>query len=320
MFKNKHSTKLVLGGIVLFVFIFIGVWFWTHLTHIPGDQKTDVDMKLVVEKDGAEITEQTDLQNSKFPKMGTKKINEVSTSQKRVDDVFQSLEKELNQLTVQEIIQRLEGMEPLHIRKLAEETTWFNRRLEAALPSLSNEEQIALMAADRIAYPESYEGYEEVMGDSLPPPGYYHSRSGDKLLVLKHNTPNLVIRKVEGFGRWYQLTPEEYRRYLILDTIENADQSPWDFKKAGVRISRNVQELAKESKKPLYEKSFGEASVMSISSIYLRDKTPEDEALRQQVEIEGQKRIKALTPHVEIPAFSLDDVKAVIQELEAKLK
>ena len=321
-------SKLYWGGAALIILLVLFSVFLVFVNkggknepgeHVPESSEETTPKK--AKNKSILASEQSDKQHTKegiSPMTIEEVSSDITTSPKGQvtesvsDESFEKLESELSQLSLKEIIPRLTNVKDEHLRKLLQEE-WY-AEFEGEVWELSTEEQMALIAIESRAFPEETEHSQNLTGLKAPPPGYTYKwkRDGTPELI-KYNEPYVSIdpKGAQGYENWQNLTDAEYRRYLVLNAIAN--KSVGDL-----QISKEVAELAKEWKQPLYEKSWGYKPSISVSSIYTRKKTPEDEALEQKLVKEAKAKIQALKPKT-IPRYHNNDVKSVVNELKTAL-
>ena len=297
--------------------------FRTKQSDMPSEHSSEASKKTSKVEESKSIltleqSEKQDTEEGISPMTIEEVSNQITPSSKGQvtesvsDESFEKLQAELSQLSLKEIIPRLADMKVKHLRQLLQ-TEWY-AAFEKEVWELSTEEQMALIAIENRAFPEETEQSENLTGLKTLPPGYtYIWKENGTPELIKYNEPYVSIdpKGAQGYENWHQLTDAEYRRYLILNAISS--RSIGDLK-----ISREVAELAKAWKQPLYEKSWGYIPSVSVKSIYLRKRTPEDEALEQKLVSEADAKIQANKPKT-IPRYHANDVKTVVNELKTAL-
>ena len=278
-----------------------------HLPSKPETPKTKTDVGVVSGDRPPQNAIQPEVDNN--------------TEDEQRSESVRLLEQEFSQLSIKEIVARLEEVDSDVFRGFIElDTSWFRELIEEDAFYLSDEEQIILEVALRNAFPEGEKIYEDKYGEPLPPPGYsYGSIDGGPRQLYKDNVPHVFIKDAgaSGYGHYYLLSDPDWDQYRVLAPIVLNNKELWDL--WGIQVSPEVVELAKERKKVFYEKSFGTSPTVGVHALYTRETTDEDEALKQKLIAEAWEKLEAERPPKRIVSYHKEEVIALIRELEKEL-
>ena len=275
-----------------------------HLPSKPETPKTKTDVGIVSDDKPSQNAIQPEVDNN--------------TEDEQRSESVRLLEQEFSQLSMKEIVARLEEVDSDVFRGFVElDTPWFRELIEEDAFYLSDEEQIILEVALRNAFPEGKKAYEDKYGEPPAPPGYsYGSVDGGARQLFKDNVPHIAISESASYGQYHLLSDSEWEQYKLLKSIALDNKGLWDI--WGIQVSPEVVELAKERKKVLYEKTFGTSPTVSVHALYTREKTEADVALEQKLLAEAQEKLDAERPQRKL-SYHRDDVIALIRELEKEL-
>lgn len=278
-----------------------------HLPSKPETPKTKTDVGVVSGDRPPQNAIQPEVDNN--------------TEDEQHSESVRLLEQEFSQLSMKEIVARLEEVDSDVFRGFIElDTSWFRELIEEDAFYLSDEEQIILEVALRNAFPESNKMYEDKIGVPIPPPGYSHARiDGGPWQLFKDNVPHVIVDEAgaSGYGNYHLLSDSDWDQYRVLVPIVGNNKDVWDL--WGIQVSPEVVELAKEHEKVLYQKTFGTSPSVRVHSYYTRETTDEDEALEQKLLAEAWEKINAERPPERIVSYHKEEVIALIRELEKEL-
>ena len=172
MLENLLSSKIIIGSIIACGLIIIGALIQTPQKRSDTPKTTSEVREKVASQSsqlGKGLSKTTKGWNhSKITK--TPRTLPVST-QIEPQDSFQQLESELRQLSLKEIVARLEDMKLEDVRYLGENAQWFRTLIEEESRSLSTEEHIVMETVFRASLGREWEEeYEKYFGLPAPPP------------------------------------------------------------------------------------------------------------------------------------------------------
>ena len=172
MLENLLSSKIIIGSIIACGLIIIGALIQTPQKRSDTPKTTsEVREKVASESpqlDKGVLKTTRGWNRSKITKQP--RTSPVST-QIEPQDSFQQLESELRQLSLKEIVARLEDMKLEDVRYLGKNAQWFRTLIEEESRTLSTEEHIVMETVFRASLGGEWKGeYEKDFGLPAPPP------------------------------------------------------------------------------------------------------------------------------------------------------